>query len=61
MSGVIYKGSIKDASFLYSFEGFVPRKNELITIANETYIVNNIQYDYNEDTIRVFVDIYNWE
>ena len=61
MSGAIYKGTIKDASFLNSFEGFIPRKNELITIGNETYIVNNIQYDYNEDTVRIFVNIYDWE
>jgi len=61
MSGAIYKGTIKDASFLCSFEGFIPRKDELITIGNETYIVNKIQYDYNEDTVRVFVDVYDWE
>ena len=63
MTIVVYKGSIKDAIFLYSYEGFgfIPRKNELITFENETYIVNTIQYDLNENTVRIFVDIYNWE
>lgn len=61
MTIVVYKGNIKDAIFLYSYEGFIPRKNELITFENETYIVNTIQYDLNENTARIFVDIYNWE
>lgn len=63
----VYEGSIKEATYLCALESVIPRKeaiprkHELLTISNETYIINNIQYDCDEGIIRIYVNIYDWE
>lgn len=57
----VYEGSIKDATYLCVLEGVIPRKHELLTISNETYIINNVQYDCDEGVVRIYVNIYDWE
>lgn len=57
----VYEGSLKEPTYLCALKRVIPRKHELLTISNETYIVNNIQYDCDKGIIRIYVNIYDWE